>query len=64
MAQPRRIRNPVTRTYVRVSGGMVHVRLYAPDYNVDHRGTGKSLEEARSRIRSKLRQPKSDSTTS
>jgi hypothetical protein len=59
MPQPRRIRNPVTRTYVRISGDVVHVRLYAPAYDVDHRGTGSSVEEARSMIQSKLRPPRS-----
>ena len=59
MAGPRVVR-PVVRTYITQSTSpgkkeKVHARLYAPKYNLDKRGTGRSLDEALRRAKAAVK---------
>jgi len=51
MATPRNVSRPVVKTYITPSstptGTKFHVRIYAPRFDLDKRGTGSTLEEAK-----------------
>jgi len=59
MAGPRVVR-PIVRTYITQSTSpgkkeKVHARLYAPKYNLDKRGTGRSLDETLRRAKAAVK---------
>ena len=59
MAGPRVVR-PIVRTYITQSTSpgkkeKVHARLYAPRYDLDRRGTGRSLDEALRRAKAAVK---------
>lgn len=57
---------PLAKTYLAIpkpgQAEPVHIRLYAPDYGVDRRGTGNTVAEAIANARSKVT-PKDDVMT-
>ena len=46
MATPRNVSNPVMKTYIVPTGNAIHVRVYAPKFSLDKRGTGRTLSAA------------------
>jgi hypothetical protein len=46
MGTPRNVSNPVMKTYIVPSGTAIHVRVYAPKFSLDKRGTGRTLSDA------------------
>ena len=56
MPQPRDVRNPIVRTYLSATTSpsgetKIHARLYSRDYDLDKRGTGRTVDEALRRAR-------------
>ena len=50
MPQPRNVRNPLVKTYIKParpkSGMGVSVRIYAPQFDLDKKGSGRTVESA------------------
>ena len=46
MGTPRNVSNPVVKTYIVPSENAIHVRIYAPKFSLDKRGTGRTLSDA------------------
>jgi len=56
MPQPRDVRNPIVKTYLSATTSpsgktKIHVRLYSRNYDLDKRGTGRTVDEALRRAR-------------
>lgn len=59
MARSRSVARPLIKTYIkrgktRSGESVVHARIYASSSNIDHRGTGPTVEEAVEDARSKV----------
>lgn len=60
MAAPRDVSHPILRTYLTKTTSAsgkpkFHVRLYAPEHNLDQRGTGRTVQQAASKARRSVR---------